>query len=306
MAGPKVDECGSATWVAARLARVAGDDDWPASMAGRELVEWMYAVVRRRAGGLDLPAQARADVAQDAMGPIVAALQESPDRLAAADNPAAVLERVAAWAVSGGRHRVRMAGLGGVPSNGRNWRASYPRQIGGEAARRIVQDLPVPTFAPCRAVDLAADRVAVWVRENVEVELSADAVHALVYVLERLISGISRPVLLRGSHSGLAEDPAMRHLGFTPAAARAYGAWLLGRTDPGHNAPSVIDVALGDEPVTRRSVMRWRRTAVRFGFATALDSHEPAVDGEQTSDAALRIAWRWRPAARSAPPCRTE
>jgi len=209
------------------------------------------------------------DITQAAMAPIVATLVRSRDRLLRADNPAAVLERVAARGVAAGRHRVRLAGLGGVHENGRHWRANYPRVIGGDQAQQIFQELPAPVFEPCREIDDAAARVDRWVLTTLAVQLSSDAWDAVVYVLDRLVDGVSRAALLRGGHSALGNDPAMRHLGFTPAGGAAFGVWLLGRQDPAHNAPSVLDAVLLSEEAAASSIVRWRREAVRYGFGTA-------------------------------------
>jgi len=264
-----ISRVGSADWVRGRVASLPTDPDMPGAEADAELVEWLYTVVHRRIRLVGAAWHEFDDIAQAAMAPIVATLTRSRDRLLRADNPAAVLERVAARGVAAGRHRVRLAGLGGVHENGRHWRANYPRVIGGDQAQLIFQELPAPVFEPCREIDDAAARVDRWVLTTLAVQLSSDARDAVVYVLDRLVEGVSRAALLRGGHSALANDPAMRHLGFTPAAATALGVWLLGRQDPAHNAPSVLDAALlGEEPAAS-SLVRWSREAVRYGFGAA-------------------------------------
>jgi hypothetical protein len=258
---------GSSDWVRARLLALSGCDNWTEHPACPVLVEWLYTVVQHRTGALGLPSQTRADVAQDAMAPVLRAVHTSRARIAAADNPAAVLERVAVRAVAAGGHRVRMAGLGGVAANGRNWGATYPRHIGGDAALRLLELLPDPVYEPCRAVEDTAARLALWVSENLNVALSSDTVDAIVYVLDRLVAGVSRGSLVRGSHSGLASDPAMRHLGFDAASAGAFACWLLGRRDAEHEAPSVLDAFLDGASPVPIEAERWRRQAVKFKFA---------------------------------------
>jgi len=274
---------GSSDWVRNHLSVLPPGGGWGEHAAGRELLHWLSAVVRHRAGSSNVLAHERADIAQDAMLPIVRALAGSRERIAGADNPAAVLERVAARAVAAGRHRTRMAGLGGVAANGQNWHARYPRQIGGEAALRILAELPTPAHESCRQVEDAGARVARWVCAHVGIRLTVEAVHAVVYVLDRLVAGVSRGALLRGAHSGLGADPAMRCLGFCPAAASAFGVWLLGRNDAGHNAPSVLNAVLHGEAPDGLSVERWRREALKAGFAV-LDSPTGQVHGAEVSD----------------------
>jgi DNA-directed RNA polymerase specialized sigma24 family protein len=266
---------GSSTWVQSQLSAL-GDENWTTRPECRELIEWLYTIVRHRAGGLGLPPYVRGDVAQDAMEPVVRALHRSRDRIAGADNPAAVLERIAARAVAAGRHRARMAGLAGVPANGQHWRAAFPRQVGGDAAVRVLDSLPVPDEEPCREVEDTARRLERWLFEHVGVALAPAAVDAVVYVLDRLVAGVSRAALVRGGHSGLALDPAMRHLGFESASASGFGCWLLGRQDAEHNAPSVLDAFLDGGAPERFVAERWRRQALKFGFAADADS---AVSG---------------------------
>jgi len=264
---------GSGDWVRSQLSALPPGAEWGEHPAGRELLQWLSAVVRHRAASSNLLSYERADIAQDAMLPILRTLAGSRERIEGADNPAAVLERVAARAVAAGGHRARMAGLGGVAANGQNWHARYPRQIGREAALRMLAELPTPVHESCRQVEDAGTRVARWVCAQLGVRLTEDAVHAVVYVLDRLVAGVSRGALLRGAHSGLGTDPAMRCLGFRSPAASAFGVWLLGRHDAGHNAPSVLNAALYGEAPDNLSVERWRRVALRAGFAIGNQRH---------------------------------
>lgn len=268
---------GSADWVRDRLSDLPAGQARLDDAAARELIDWLYTVVRRRAGALSLPSDVRRDVAQEAMGPLVRALHSSRDRIAGADNPAAMLERVASRAVTAGRHRARMAGMGGVPANGQHWRATFPRQLGGDAALRVLESLPAPEHEPCRSVEDTAARLADWVSEYLGVALSARSVDAVVYVLDRMVAGVSRAALVRGGHSGLAVDPAMRHLGFDAQSAAAFGCWLLGRRDTEHNTPSVLDAFLDGGAPPSFVAERCRRQAIKFEFAADDDAGETAV-----------------------------
>lgn len=261
------DEVGSAAWVRDRLRALPPDGNWIDTEPCQELITWLYAVARKRAGHAGVAKRDRIEVAQDAMPAIVSALQRSRDRFATAGNPAAVLERVAMRAVSSGAHRIRMRGFGGVSANGRNWRIPYPRSIGGDVALRLLDDLPDPTHAQCRAIEEAAADIAGWVTHQLGLALTDDAGHAVVYVLERLITGRTRAALVRGGRIGLAADPAMSHLGFDPAGARAFARWLLGRSDPGHERPAVLDAALLGETAHPEVLAAWRLTALEVGFA---------------------------------------
>lgn len=280
MTEPAATKRGSVQWVAMRTSVLQADAEWASSAACYELLDWLYTVARRRAAALHLSTDERRDVVQDAMTPIVRAIDPAGGCLLSADNPAAVLERVAARAVAEARHRVRMAGLGGVPANGQNWRARYPRRVGGEVARRLFEQLPNPAFDNCGAVDAAAVQVRGWIAQHIGVTLTAEAFDALVYVLDRLVAGVSRSALVRGGNSSLRSDPAMWHLGFTQAGATSFGVWLLGRRDAQHNALSVLDAALGSD-VDKASVVRWHRvaTAVGFGLSGEVDGAANVVGG---------------------------
>lgn len=266
---------GSAAWVRARLEIDAAAFGVGAAHEGiAELTDWMYAIVRHRASAVGGAADERDDIVQDAMLQICRALDGSRARFAVAENPAAMIERVAARAVCAGRHRVGMSGLGGVASNGRTWHARYPRRIGGDTAMRIVNNRTEPRHEACREIEVAAARVAGWVSVHVGVVLTADAEAAVIYVLERLVSGVSRESLVRGSHSALGNDVAMRHLGFHSAAAGAFAVWLLGRNGQGRAAAPVLDAALLGAHFEAVETKRWRRQSLEFGFASpALSAH---------------------------------
>lgn len=261
-------QVGSGEWVRERLAALPPGDDWGEHPACRELIDWLYSVVLHRVRTLRGVRYVEDEVVQDAMLLVVRALRRSRATYAQAANPGALLERVTARAVAEGRHRARMRGMSGVAANGRNWKVLYPRRIGGLAADWLFEELPAPEFEPCRAVDDVAARVAASAAEHLGVRLSPDALDATVYVLDRLVAGVSRTALVRGGSSGLAVDPAMRHLGFDPRASRAFGAWLLGRHDRGHSAPSLLDAVVDGEMPCVEVTQRWRRQALTAGFAT--------------------------------------
>jgi DNA-directed RNA polymerase specialized sigma24 family protein len=263
---------GSVSWVRERLLALCGDEQWATRREGRELVEWIHVTVQRRARKLGLSPDASDEVAQDAMARVVRALATSRATYATAINPAAIVERVAARAVAESRHRVMMAGFGGVAANGQNWRARFPRQIGGDAARQLFEELPVPDPVADTSVLDAADRIGEWVVDRVGVRLTATGKHAVVYVLDRLVAGVGRPSLLRGGHSALGSDPAMRYLGFDGTASRAFALWLLGRCDADHRTPSVLDAALLGQDVDALTAERWGRDGIRFGFVHDLDA----------------------------------
>lgn len=267
MATRSTDGRGSATWVRTKLTALSENEDWAAHAASADLINWLYVIVQQRARTLAVSADARADIVQDTMTPLVRALNDCRTQFAAAGNPAAVLERVAARAVGESRHRLMMCGMSAVQPNGQNWRARYPRRIGGDAGRHIIEEQPNPDFDLDPAIERAAVRTREWVSDNLDVCMSADAEHALVYVLDRLVAGVSRAALVRGGHSALRSDPALRHLGFSPGAASAFGLWLLGRRDTQHGAASVLDAAIAGDPVDHLTAQRWRRDALRFGFA---------------------------------------
>lgn len=269
---------GGGEWVRDRLVALPGDTTWSTDPAGRELSSWLYSSLWHRVAALRGVRDWEDDIVQDALVHVLRSLHRSRQRLIDADNPAAVLERTMERAVACGRHRSRMAGLAGVPPNGRSWRARYPRRIGGLAAERLFEAMPAPEPETYSAVENLAARVTDWAARQLGVRLSTSAGHATAYVLDRLVDGVSRPALTRSGSSGLAVDPAMHHLGFDAATSRAFAVWLLGRHDTGHNAPSVLDAAVDDDVPAERIVRRWRRQALAAGFATdLLDTRDPRV-----------------------------
>jgi DNA-directed RNA polymerase specialized sigma24 family protein len=256
------------------LAASVGADEWAERPAGRELIDWLQAAVLHRLARSSLGSEGIRDIAQDAMVSILEALGTSRAEFARADNPAAVLERVAARACAEACHRARVQGFGALPPNGRSWRVRPPAQIGGAKALWIFDNLPVPQYVPDISIEDAAQRADRWITAHVGVTLTADSVEAIIFVLRRLESGVSRSALVRGGHSSLRADLAMRHLGFDPQAAGVLGVWLLGRKDAQHNAASVLDAALDGEPVDQRCLDRWRRDALRYGFGTSAQVHD--------------------------------
>ena len=155
----------------------------------------------------------------DAVAATVHAVRQSPERYLAATNPAAMLEIVVHRRLADEQHRARMCGMAGAARNGRTSRTSYPYRVGGEQAQRILADVPTPTFEANHAIDRAATRIHDWVVDRLAVELDGDPLHATIYVLERLADGVSRASLLRGGHTALSADPALRHLQFSTATA---------------------------------------------------------------------------------------
>lgn len=272
---PDDERPGSCSWVRDRLEALPDGDEWAETAACKELIEWLHGIAKHRAAVAGVAHADRAEVAQDAMPRIVRALKYSRAGFASAHNPAAMLERVTARAVAAARHRVCMSGLGGVAPNGRNWRAPFPRVLGGSTAARIIELLPASDESPGRDVERTAAALAAWVREHLGVEMTDDAVHATVYVLDRLVTGVGRAALVRGGPAGLAGDPAMRHLGFEPTTSRRFARWLLGRTDPGHRAPAVLDAFLAGQATPLNVLEEWRRTALGDG---AQGWAEPPVD----------------------------
>jgi DNA-directed RNA polymerase specialized sigma24 family protein len=260
---------GSKEWVALRLVDENQGRDWAQGRACCELIDWMHGVVLHRLARSRFGSEGVKDIAQDAMVSILEALNRSRIEFARADNPAALLERIAERACAQACHQARMQGLGALPPNGRNWRLRPPRPIGGAKALWIFESLPGPVYLPETDVEDAARRADRWIATRVGVMLSEDSVEAVIFVLGRLAEGVSRSSLTRGGHSSLRVDPAMRHLGFDPDAAGVFGVWLLGRKDPEHNAAALLDAALDGEPADQRCLDRWRRIALRYGFATA-------------------------------------
>lgn len=263
-------ERGSQAWVATRVAALDDADNWARTSACRDLIEWLYMVGYRRVKPMGLSPDERAEVVQDAMTPVVRALGSARERLVAAKNPAAFLERVMERAVAEARRDLRMAGLGGVPPNGKNWNTRYPLRIAGDEARLLLEEGSLPVVEPGGAVEQSAELVSEWISDHIEVTLTASALDALLYVLDRLVAGVGRPTLLRGGSSCLRRDPALRHLGFSEVAASAFAVWLLGRQDSDHHCPPVLDAVLGDD-VDDATIRRWRTVATSVGFANHRD-----------------------------------
>ena len=178
------------------------------------------------------------------------------------------------------QHRARMCGMAGAARNGRTWRTSYPCRVGGEQAQRILADVPTPTFEANHAIDRAATRIHDWVVDQLAVELDGDPLHATIYVLERLADGVSRASLLRGGHTALSADPALRHLQFSTATARTFAVWLLGKHDQRHRfdgqSTGVIDAALLAEPTSPITRARWREIALAARFARCPHADDPS------------------------------
>lgn len=287
---------GSSDWVRARLSQVPASTSWTHERACEELVGWLYSVVQHRSNRLNGTWSARADIAQDAMTAVFHALRtpDSRERLAARNNPAAVLERVAARAVESARHRYQMAGFSGVPPNGRNWHKAYPTRLGGHDDVETYADTAAATAAD--AVDHAgriAIRVSTWSRGNLGLRLHPDAIEAIAYVADRLLAGVSRSSLLRGGHSALARDPALRHLGITAEASHPFACWLLGRQDPASaSPPGVLDLALSNARPDQVTAARCRRTAIDCGLTDpTLPPTPPAAEAPQIDESlGLRVA----------------
>jgi DNA-directed RNA polymerase specialized sigma24 family protein len=261
---------GSAEWARCRLCSGALAND-ERSSADDELIQWLYSVARRRALAAGVRSADCAEVVQDAMPRIVHLLTRRREGLARADNPAAFLERVAARSVSAAVHRLRMAGMGGVSPNGRNWRVQYPKIVAGEAASALMDATTAHRSDEASVeVETLARKISEWVSAQLHVRLTADAIDAVVYIMDRLVAGTSRAALVRGGNVALAGDPAMGHLGFSPSTASGFARWLLGRSDPGHEAPSVLDAVLADDAPATDVIAQWARVAVDTGAAVSM------------------------------------
>lgn len=268
---------GSGEWARALLTELAGAD-WTRKPACTELVKWLYTVTRRRAGRTGLPTDVRNDIVQNAVASLYQTLHHQRVALAEHTNPAAALERLAAEAVNSARHDHLMRGYGGVKKNGRNWGKAYPHQV---TAPDLTESLAAPALVLHfdDEITAATRRVASWVTQDLRLRLSSDALDAITYVLDRLRDGTSRASLLRGGHSCLSRDPAMRFLGFSRTEAAAFGSWLLGRSD--RHLLGVLDAAVLGVPADEPVRTRWRAIAVGCGFAEPLEppppSHNAAV-----------------------------
>lgn len=292
----KAGRPGSSDWVRDRLSEVPASSSWTHGRACDELVGWLYRVVQHRSNRLNGTWSARADIAQDAMTAVFHALRtpDSRARIAARNNPAAVLERVAARAVESARHRYQMAGLSGVPPNGRNWHKAYPTRLGGHDDVETYADATAAAMTD--AIDHAgriAIRVSTWSHANLGLRLHTDAIEAIAYVTDRLLAGVSRSSLLRGGHSALAGDPALRHLGIAAEAAHSFACWLLGRQAPASTSPpGVLDLALSNARPDQVTAARCRRTAIDCGLTDQpLPPTPPATAAPQIDDSlGLRVA----------------
>lgn len=260
---------GSPEWARTQMLAIAGSG-WADAGDGAELVDWLYTVAKRRARRLSLRGDDLAEVVQDSMVHVVRSISSSAQRYACAVNTAAVLERVVGIAVVDSCHCVRMRGYGGVHANGEHIHDRYPVRVSGVAGESALERPLAPSRIDLRPVEDLARRTTQWVRMRIGVELTPGAADAVVYVLDRLCGGLSRTSLLRGGHSRLRVDPAMRHLGLSERAAGGFAVWLLGRNDHPHQAPAVLDAALSDTEPPPMTIHRWRRNALRFGFAVPI------------------------------------
>jgi hypothetical protein len=254
---------GSAEWARALLLDLS-TDDWATRPACTDLVEWLYEVTWNRARRIGAPPRARRDLVQDTMSHIVVTLQNKRADLAAHTNPAAALELLVMNSVRAAFHDHLMQGYGGVAKNGRNHGKAYPRQA-------VAFDVEESLAAPALLVHVddrvtgATRRLEDWTALELGLKLTPRAVDATTYVLDRLCDGTSRSTLIRGGHSALSNDVAMRVLGFDHEAAGAFGVWLLGR--PERKIPGIVDSAALGVLVTDLIRARWRGVAITFGFA---------------------------------------
>jgi hypothetical protein len=160
-----------------------------------------------------------------------------------------------------------MAGFGGLATNGRHWRADAPQLVGGPTGDQFLYGTPVQADRPTRYVPDAAARINDWVTVELGVVLTSDAVHAIEYILDRLVAGVSRRSLRRGGHSALARDRAMQHLGFTPTSARLFAGWMLG-SEKNDRPAAVIDAAIEHRTADPGCADMLRNKALAGGFAT--------------------------------------
>ena len=261
---------GSGSWVRQRLLAAPDYDTWRATPEARELVDWLRIVAGRRTGRLRIDEIDRADVVQDALEWALSSLRRSSREIAGKDNPAAALEFVVSRGVAQGRHHVRMAGVAGARANGRGWHAPFPSLLHGEMAALVMADLLEDDFGESQFMEQFVQRLVEWVVANLGIVITDDAAHAVMYVLDRVVAGAGRSALLRGEHSALTRDPAMRYLGFTPAAARRFAVWLLGQSTRTRTWPSLLDAVVEGRRPDAPSLSHWRREALKYGFGTAL------------------------------------
>ena len=232
-----------------------------------DLIQWLYVISGRHAWRRRVRASDRADVVQAAVSDAYMDVVRTRGNLQNAVNPAASVETIVRRAVAGAHHEASMAGFGGAPPNGQHWHDEFPRQVGGVAADRMIQALPLLSHRSSGCIPATGARIRDWIAVELRIELSGDAVHAVEYVLDRLVAGVSRRSLLRGGHSALTRDPALGYLGFTPTTARLFASWLLG-TGSADAPPAVVDVAIGAIALDPESVGVLRSRALAGGFAS--------------------------------------
>ena len=265
---PLTNNRGSAEWVRARLATLVESDDWRATPECGEIFAWLYTVAAHRARRLSLRGHDLDEVVQDSMLRMVRALSTSTRTYLRAANPAAMLERIAIRAVAESSHNLRMYGYGGAASNGQNMTVMYPVRVGADSAEHAFDQVPAPVLRTGPDTEAVARHVARWVRKNVGVELTAPVVDAVIYVLDRMVSGVSRASLVRSSHGRLRVDPALSYLGLSEASAGGFAVGCLA-------APTARTIH--PQCSTPPSSMRTRRTrpASNDGDATRSATHSP-------------------------------
>jgi hypothetical protein len=261
---------GSGSWVRQRLLAASDYDTWRATPEARELIDWLRIIAARRTGRLRIDVIDRPDVVQDALEWALSSLRRSFREMAGKDNPAAALEFVVSRGVAQGRHHVRMAGIAGARANGRGWQAPFPSLLHGEMAALVMGDVLEDECVESQFMEQFVHRFVEWVVADLGILITDDAAHAVMYVLDRVVAGAGRSALLRGGHSSLTSDPAMRYLGFTPTAARRFAVWLLGQSTRTRIWPSLLDAVVEGRSPDAMSLAHWRREAIKYGFGTAL------------------------------------
>jgi hypothetical protein len=215
----------------------------------------------------------RADLVQDAVSLVFLTLHSKRHELPGHANPASALELLVMHAASEAYHKHLMAGFGGVAKNGRNWGKAYPRQSSTTNLDESLAAPPLVIHVDHETAE-ATHRLSRWITRNLGLELTAASLDAATYVLDRLRGGASRSSLVRGGHSCLSNDLAMRFLGFDRESAGAFGRWLLGRED--RNVLGVLDAAMLGAGVDDLTRARWRRVAITFGFAEPTSTPPPS------------------------------
>jgi hypothetical protein len=263
---------GSPEWARALLLDLS-TDDWASQPRSKDLVEWLYEVAWNRVRRTGTPPRARRDLVQDTMSYIVVTLHNKRGTLATHDNPAAALERLVINSMRAAHHDQLMQGYGGVAKNGRNYGKAYPKQSIGF---NIEESLAAPALFVHvdDRITAATRRLAEWMTRELGLKMTSAAFDATTYVLDRLCDGTSRSTLVRGGHSALGNDAAMRVLGFDHEAAGAFATWLLGRME--RKIPGILDSAVLNVQADDLIRSRWRRTAITFGFAEPTWTPPPA------------------------------